>query len=365
MRVSALILTSLLAVVAAAPAMADRIKDIASVAGVRDNQLVGYGLVVGLDGTGDRAPFTNQTFSNMMAQFGITIPEGVDPRLRNVAAVSIHATLPAFARPGQAIDVTVSSLGNAGSLRGGSLLLAPLKGADGNVYAVAQGNLLVGGFGAQGADGSSITVNVPSAGRIPSGAIVEREVRSGFNEGDFLTFNLHRADFTTAMRMAEAINDMLGPGSAYALDAGSVRVTAPRDSNQRVTFLSVLENIEVQQGEGRAKVIVNSRTGTIVIGQHVRITPVAITHGNLTVTIDNTLQVAQPEPFTDGETAVVPDTEIAIEEEENRMFLFGPTITLEDVVAAVNEVGASPSDLMAILEAMKQAGALNAELIVI
>lgn len=346
-------------------AAADRIKDIASVAGVRDNQLVGYGLVVGLDGTGDRAPFTNQTFSNMMAQFGITIPEGVDPRLRNVAAVSIHATLPAFARSGQTIDVTVSSLGNASSLRGGSLLLAPLRGADGNTYAVAQGNLLVGGFGAQGADGSSITVNVPSAGRIPSGAIVEREVASGFNEGDYLTFNLHRADFTTATRMAQTINDMLGPNSAYAMDAGSVRVTAPRDSNQRVSFLAVLENLEVEQGEGRARVIVNSRTGTIVIGQHVRISPVAITHGNLTVTINQTLQVAQPAPFTEGEAVVVPDAEIDIDEEENRMFLFGPTATLEDVVTAVNEVGASPSDLMAILEAMKQAGALNAELIVI
>lgn len=344
---------------------ADRIKDLANVQGVRDNQLVGYGLVVGLDGSGDRAPFTNQTFRNMMEQFGITIPEGEDPRLRNVAAVSVHATLPPFSKPGQQIDITVSSIGNADSLRGGSLLLTPLRGPDGQTYAMAQGSLVVSGFGAEGEDGSSIQVNMTTAGRIPNGAIVERGVSSTFSQGDHLTFNLLRPDFTTARRMSETINDLLGPGAASAIDAASVRVTAPRDPNQRVSFISVLENLEVTPGEESAKVIINSRTGTIVVGQHVRIEPVAITHGNLTVTIDNALQVSQPEGFTDGETVVVPDTEITIDEGDNRMFLFGGTVTLNDIVDAVNRVGAAPGDLMAILEALKSAGALKAELIVI
>ncbi|HET8902932.1 MAG TPA: flagellar basal body P-ring protein FlgI [Saccharospirillum sp.] len=344
---------------------ADRIKDLANVQGVRDNQLVGYGLVVGLDGSGDRTPFTNQTFRNMMEQFGITIPEGEDPRLRNVAAVSVHATLPPFSKPGQQIDITVSSIGNADSLRGGSLLLTPLRGPDGQTYAMAQGSLVVSGFGAEGEDGSSIQVNMTTAGRIPNGAIVERGVSSTFSQGDHLTFNLLRPDFTTARRMSETINDLLGPGAASAIDAASVRVTAPRDPNQRVSFISVLENLEVTPGEESAKVIINSRTGTIVVGQHVRIEPVAITHGNLTVTIDNALQVSQPEGFTDGETVVVPDTEITIDEGDNRMFLFGGTVTLNDIVDAVNRVGAAPGDLMAILEALKSAGALKAELIVI
>ncbi|GGX50566.1 flagellar basal body P-ring protein FlgI [Saccharospirillum salsuginis] len=354
-----------IAVLLCGAAQADRIKDLSSVQGVRNNQLVGYGLVVGLSGTGDRAPFTNQTFRNMMEQFGITIPQGEDPRLRNVAAVSVHATLPPFSKPGQEIDVTVSSIGNADSLRGGSLLLTPLRGPDGQTYAVAQGNLVVSGFGAEGQDGSSISVNVQSAGRIPSGAIVERGVENTFSQGDYLTFNLHRPDFTTAKRMAATINDLLGPDAAYAVDAASVRVTAPRDPNQRVSFISVLENLDVTPGEESAKVIINSRTGTIVVGKHVRVEPVAITHGNLTVTIDNQLNVSQPEPLSEGETVVVPDTDIEIDEGDNRMFLFGPTVTLNDIVNAVNEVGAAPGDLMAILEALKSAGALKAELIVI
>ena len=354
-----------IAVLLCGAAYADRIKDLSSVQGVRNNQLVGYGLVVGLSGTGDRAPFTNQTFRNMMEQFGITIPQGENPRLRNVAAVSVHATLPPFSKPGQEIDVTVSSIGNADSLRGGSLLLTPLRGPDGQTYAVAQGNLVVSGFGAEGQDGSSISVNVQSAGRIPSGAIVERGVENTFSQGDYLTFNLHRPDFTTAKRMATVINDLLGPDAAYAVDAASVRVTAPRDPNQRVSFISVLENLDVTPGEESAKVIINSRTGTIVVGKHVRVEPVAITHGNLTVTIDNQLNVSQPEPLSGGETVVVPDTDIQIDEGDNRMFLFGPTVTLNDIVNAVNEVGAAPGDLMAILEALKSAGALKAELIVI
>lgn len=355
----------LLLCLASTVAVADRIKDLAAVQGVRNNQLVGYGLVVGLGGTGDRAPFTNQTFRNMMEQFGITIPEGQDPRLRNVAAVSVHATLPPFSRPGQEIDITVSSIGNADSLRGGSLLLTPLRGPDGQVYAVAQGNLVVGGFGAEGQDGSRISVNVQSAGRIPNGAIVERSVESAFSQGDYLTFNLHQPDFTTARRMAQVINDLLGPGAANAQDAASIRVTAPRDPNQRVSFISVLENLEVQPGETAARVIINSRTGTIVVGQHVRIDPVAITHGNLTVTVDNQLEAVQPEAFAGGETVVVPDTQIDIDQGDGRMFLFGDTVTLNDIVNAVNQVGAAPGDLMAILEALKSAGALRAELIVI
>ncbi|MHA7879499.1 MAG: flagellar basal body P-ring protein FlgI [Saccharospirillum sp.] len=359
------IISLLLLCIMSTVAVADRIKDLAGVQGVRNNQLVGYGLVVGLSGTGDRAPFTNQTFRNMMEQFGITIPEGEDPRLRNVAAVSVHATLPPFSRPGQEIDITVSSIGNADSLRGGSLLLTPLRGPDGQVYAVAQGNLVVGGFGAEGQDGSSISVNVQSAGRIPNGAIVERSVDSAFSQGDYLTFNLHQPDFTTARRMAEVINDLLGPGAASALDAASIRVTAPRDPNQLVSFISVLENLEVDPGETAARVIINSRTGTIVVGQHVRIDPVAITHGNLTVTVDNQLDAVQPEAFGEGETVVVPDTQIDIDQGDGRMFLFGDTVTLNDIVNAVNQVGAAPGDLMAILEALKSAGALRAELIVI
>jgi flagellar P-ring protein precursor FlgI len=344
---------------------AERIKDLSSVQGVRNNQLVGYGLVVGLDGTGDKAPFTNQTFRNMMEQFGITIPEGEDPKLKNVAAVSVHATLPPFAKPGQEIDITVSSIGNAKSLRGGSLLLTPIRGADGKTYAVAQGNMMVSGFGAEGEDGSSIKVNIQSTGRIPNGAIVERAVPNAFSQGDFLTFNLHRPDFTTAKHMQEVINDLLGPDAAYAVDAASVRVTAPRDANQRVSFLSVLENLEITPGQEAARVIINSRTGTIVVGQHVTIEPVAITHGDLTVTITNDLEAVQPEGLSAGETVVVPDTQVGVEEEKDPMFLFGPTVTLSDLVDAVNDVGAAPGDLMAILEALKSAGALKAELIVI
>jgi len=349
-------------------AHADRLKDIASVAGVRSNQLVGYGLVVGLDGTGDQTsqtPFTIQTFKNMMNQFGITMPDGVTPQLKNVAAVSVHADLPPFTKMGKTIDVTVSSIGNAKSLRGGSLLMTPLKGVDGQVYAIAQGNLVVGGFGAEGSDGSKITVNVPSVGRIPSGALIEREVSNPFANGQSLVFNLHQADFTTAKRVSDTINRLLGPGNAFALDAASIKVTAPEDRSQRVTFLSVLENLEVEPGEAAAKVIINSRTGTIVIGQNVKVSPAAISHGSLTVSITENPEVDQPEPFGEGQTVVVEDTEIEITEETNRMFLFEPGVTLSEIVRAVNQVGAAPGDLMAILEALKQAGALRAQIVVI
>lgn len=344
---------------------AQRIKDMTSVSGVRSNQLVGYGLVVGLDGTGDKAPFTNQTFNNMMNEFGISIPPGTDPKLKNVAAVSLTASLPPFAKPGQSIDVTISSIGNSKSLRGGTLLFAPLRGADGQIYAVAQGNLVVGGFGASGADGSKITVNVPSVGRIPNGATVERSVADGFSRGDSFVLNLNIPDFTTSKRLADRINNLLGPETAYSMDATSVRVSAPRDPSQRVSFLSLIENLDVTPGEAVAKVIINSRTGTIVIGKHVQIQPVAVTHGSLTVTVKENIEVTQPGALANGETAVVPQTDINIDQENNRMFVFAPGVSLDDLVKAVNEVGAAPGDLMAILEALKQAGALNAELIVI
>ncbi|MEC7546157.1 MAG: flagellar basal body P-ring protein FlgI [Pseudomonadota bacterium] len=347
-------------------AQAERIKDITSISGVRSNQLIGYGLVVGLDGTGDKAPFTTQTFRNMMNEFGITLPQGTDPKLKNVAAVSVTAELPPFSKPGQRVDVTVSSLGNAKSLRGGSLLFTPLKGADGSIYAVAQGNLVVGGFGAEGNDGSSITVNVPSVGRIPNGATVEQAVPSSFGRGDSLIFNLDQPDFTTARSMTDKINDLLGPGTAEALDATSIRVSAPRDTSQRVAYLSVIENLEIETGTERAKIIINSRTGTIVMGKKVQIEPVAVTHGSLTVTITEDFEVAQPNALAEGETVVVPQTNINIDDGgDSRMFKFGPGVTLDDIVKAVNEIGAAPGDLMAILEAMKQAGALKAELIVI
>ncbi|MFL1452913.1 flagellar basal body P-ring protein FlgI [Marinobacter sp. GN3S48] len=351
--------------VVASPVLADRLKDLARIKGVRNNQLVGYGLVVGLDGTGDKAPFTNQTFRNMMNQFGITLPEGVNPNLANVAAVTVSATLPPFAKPGQELDITVSSIGNADSLRGGTLLMAPLKGADDQIYAMAQGSLVVGGFGAQGQDGSRITVNVPSVGRIPNGATIEREVISPFSKGDTITFNLLRADFTTARRVVEAINNTLGPDMAYAHDATSVSVKAPRDADQRVSFLSILENIEVDPAQDAAKVVINSRTGTIVVGQNVKVSPAAVTHGNLTVTIEENPEVVQPNPFAGGETAVEPNTQIAVTEDPARMFQFGPAVTLNEIVQAVNQVGAAPGDVMAVLEALKQAGALRAELIVI
>jgi len=359
---------ALLALVLAQPAAAERVKDLASVAGVRSNQLVGYGLVVGLDGSGDQTsqtPFTVQSLKNMLTQFGITVPPGVNLQLKNVAAVSVHAELPPFAKPGQEIDVTVSSIGNAKSLRGGSLLMTPLRGADGNVYAIAQGNLLVGGFGASGADGSSVTVNIPSAGRIPNGATVERMVPSDFLAQDGVFLNLHQPDFTTATRLVQAINDSLGEGTARAIDAVSVRVDAPADPSQRTAFLAHLENLEVDPGQAPAKVIVNSRTGTVVINAHVTVTPAAVSHGSLVVTITEDPFASQPAPFSRGRTVVLPDSSVEVEEETSSMFLFQPGTSLNEIVEAVNRVGAGPGDLVAILQALKRAGALRAELVVI
>ncbi|MGK0500309.1 MAG: flagellar P-ring protein precursor FlgI [Oceanicoccus sp.] len=350
------------------PVNAERLKDIADIAGVRDNPLIGYGLVVGLDGTGDQTtqtPFTTQSFKSMLRQLGVAVPEGQSFQLKNVAAVTIHATLPPFTKPGQKIDITVSSIGNAKSLRGGSLLMSPLKGADSQVYAIAQGELVVGGFGAEGSDGSSITVNIPSVGRIPNGAIVERAIANSFSEGSHLTFNLSRPDFTTARRVSESINELLGPDVARASDATSIHVTAPRDANQRVAFMSLLENIEVTPGHAPARIIINSRTGTIVVGEHVKVRPGAVTHGSLTVTITNTSQASQPNALAGGRTVIVPQTEVSVSQERNRMFAIEEVTTLDELVRAVNEVGAAPGDLMAILEALKQAGALQADLIVI
>ncbi|KFZ36913.1 flagellar P-ring protein FlgI [Shewanella mangrovi] len=344
---------------------AERLKDIADIQGVRDNQLIGYGLVVGLPGTGEKTRYTEQTFMTMLKNFGINLPSGVRPKIKNIAVVAVHADMPPFIKPGQTIDVTVSSLGEAKSLRGGSLLQTFLKGVDGKVYAIAQGSLVVSGFSADGMDGSKVVNNTPTVGRIPNGAIVEREVPSPFGTGDYLTFNLHDADFTTAKRTAEAINNLLGPGIARALDASSIQVTAPRDVSQRVAYLSTLENIQVEQADEAAKVIVNSRTGTIVVGKDVRLLPAAITHGGLTVTIAESPQVSQPNALANGNTAVTQNSNINVSQADRRMFMFNPGTTLDELVRAVNMVGAAPSDVLAILEALKVAGALHGQLIVI
>ena len=345
---------------------AERIKDIAEIQGVRSNPLVGYGLVVGLDGTGEQTAYTIQAFKTMLKRFGITLPANVTPKLKNIAAVAIHAEMKAFIKPGQTIDVTVSSLGDAKSLRGGALLMTPLTGIDGQIYAIAQGNLVVGGFGTSGADGSSITVNIPTVGRIPNGAIIEREIKSAFGAGNSLTLNLHRPDFTTAKRVADSINLLVGPGTALPLDGGSIKVSAPIDPSQRVMYLATLENLQITEAEGQAKVVVNSRTGTIVMGKNVRVSQVAVAHGNLIVSVKENINVSQPEPFArQGETVVTPDTTINITQENARMFMVQEGIKLEDIVNSINAVGTAPGDLMAILEALKEAGALHAELVVI
>ncbi|EOU2463714.1 flagellar basal body P-ring protein FlgI [Vibrio navarrensis] len=363
MKKFTLILISLFMTVTSAQAA--RIKDVSQVAGVRSNQLVGYGLVSGLPGTGESTPFTEQSFNAMLQNFGIQLPAGTKPKIKNVAAVMVTAELPPFSKPGQQIDITVSSIGSAKSLRGGTLLQTFLKGLDGQVYAVAQGNLVVSGFSAEGADGSKIVGNNPTVGIISSGAMVEREVPTPFGRGDFITFNLLESDFTTAQRMADAVNNFLGPQMASAVDAMSVRVRAPRDISQRVAFLSAIENLEFDPADGAAKIIVNSRTGTIVVGKHVRLKPAAVTHGGMTVAIKENLSVSQPNSFAGGETVVVPNSDISVTEEEGKMFKFEPGLTLDDLVRAVNQVGAAPSDLMAILQALKQAGAIEGQLIII
>lgn len=353
----------------ATPTQAERIKDIAGIAGVRSNQLVGYGLVVGLDGSGDQviqAPFTIQSLKSMLAQLGVNVPANVNPQLKNIATVMVTAELPPFTKPGQTIDITVSSLANAKSLRGGQLLMTPLKGPDGETYAIAQGSMIVSGFGAEGSDGSSVTVNVPSAGRIPNGAIVERGVPTPFGTEPVMVMNLNSPDFTTAQRVATSINTSMGEGTAKPMDAVSIQVLAPRDPADKVAFVSILENLQVDPAAAAAKVVVNSRNGTIVIGDSVRVERAAVAHGNLTVTIAENINVSQPGAFAGaGQTAITPDSEVSLAEENARMFLLEPGITLQELVTAVNKVGAAPGDLIAILEALQQAGALRAQLIVI
>jgi flagellar P-ring protein FlgI len=350
------------------PAGADRIKDIATVGGVRSNQLVGYGLVVGLDGTGDQttqAPFTIQSIENMLQRFGVTIPPNTNPQLKNVAAVTVTADLPPFAKAGQTLDVTVGTIGNAASLRGGDLIMTPLRGADGQIYAIAQGSVIVSGFGVNGKDGSRISLNVPSSGRIPNGASVEREVPVHFSADPHLMINLNTPDFTTAAHVAAAINKTFGADTAEALDAVSIKVVAPVNPNQRISYLASLEVVDVDPGEAPARVIVNSRTGTVVISSHVRVMAAAVAHGSLSVTITERQDVSQPAPFSQGQTVVTPHSSIDVQQADARMFVFQAGVNLDEIVRAVNQVGAAPGDLVAILEALREAGALRAELVVI
>jgi len=352
--------------VLAAPASADRIKDLGEFQGIRSNQLTGYGVVVGLPGTGDdNLEYTVQSLKAVASRFGLQLPATANPGMKNAAVVMITAELPPFAKPGQRLDITVASMGKAKSLRGGSLILTPMLGADGQIYAMAQGNLAVGGLGAEGADGSKIVVNIPSSGRIPEGATVERAVATGFDTAPTLTFNLARADFTTAQNVAAAINKTLGGGVAQALDAVSVAVRAPPGADVRTALMSTIENLDATAAEPSAKVIVNARTGTVVINNAVRVGPAAVTHGKLTVRIDENQRISQPAPFSQGQTALEQKSGVAVDEEKKPMFLLNPGPKLADVVKAVNAIGASPADLVAILEALKEAGALKAELIVL
>ncbi len=348
-------------------AAAERLKDLASVAGVRDNQLVGYGLVVGLDGSGDQTtqtPFTVQSIVNMLGNMGVTLPPGTNLQLKNVAAVMVTASLPPFPRPGQQLDITVSSIGNAKSLRGGTLVMTPLKGADGQVYAMAQGNMLVGGAGASAA-GSSQTINHLSAGRVPGGATVERSVPTMLGQGEYVTFELNDNDFGTARRVVDAINLATAAGTAQALDARSIQVRAPLDSTDRVAFLGKLENLEVTPAQQAAKVIVNSRTGSVVMNQSVTLQNVAVAHGNLTVTIDVEPVISQPAPFSRGETVVTQRGAVDIRQDGGIVHNVRAAANLAEVVKTLNALGATPMDLVSILQAMKAAGSLRAELEVI
>lgn len=349
------------------PAQAERIKELASIQGIRNNQLVGYGLVVGLDGTGDQTtqtPFTVRSIISMLQNMGINLPPGTNLQLKNVAAVMVTANLPPFAKNGQTLDVTVSSIGNAKSLRGGTLLMTPLKGADGQVYAMAQGNLLVGGAGAS-AGGSSVQVNHLSVGRIAGGATVEREVPTDVGQGPFIHLELNQADFTTASRVVEAINRHLGPGTAVALDGRRIQVAAPQDSNQRVAFISRVENISVSPGEDVARVILNARTGSIVMNKEVKLDTVAVAHGNLSVVISSEPLVSQPNALSQGQTVTAEQANIEIKEKKGELVMMRAGASLGEVVKALNAVGASPQDLLAILQAMKAAGALKADLEII
>ena len=350
----------------AAPAHAERIKDLGTFQGVRPNQLTGYGIVVGLAGTGDDSlDYATQGMKGVVSRFGLTLPQGINPALKNAAAVLVTADLPAFAKPGQRLDVTVSALGKAKSLRGGTLIMTPLRGADNEIYGMAQGNLAVGGLGVSGADGSQVSVNIPSAGRIPGGATVERAVATGFDTAPTLTFNLSEADLTTALRVADGINRTFGDHRAKATDAVSVSIDAAPGATDRVMMMGLIENIEVSPADAPAKVIVNARTGTVVINGAVKIHPAAIAHGKITVSVNESPRVVQPAPFSQGQTAVEQSSSISIDQEKRPMINFKGGASLADIVKAVNAIGASPADMVAILEALKQAGALKAELVVL
>ncbi len=348
-------------------AEAARIKEVSSVAGVRANQLSGYGLVVGLDGTGDmttQAPFTTQSLISMLQQLGVTIPPGTSLQLRNVAAVMVTASLPPYAMPGQAVDVNVSSIGNAKSLRGGTLVSTPLKGVDGQIYALAQGNLVIGGAGAS-ANGSKVTINQLSSGRVPAGATIERAVPNGALQGDSLQLAMHASDYHTASAVAAAINHAKGAGTAVAVDARMVRVVMPAEAERRVAFLADIENLQVQLAKPAAKVILNARTGSVVLNESVTLGACAVAHGNLSVTISTTPSVSQPGPLANGRTVVTEQSDISISAGSKAMLEMPAGVRLSDVVKALNAMGATPQDLLVILQAMKSAGALLAEIEVI
>ncbi|UTA81682.1 flagellar basal body P-ring protein FlgI [Halomonas sp. XH26] len=361
--------TALFAVscVLAMPAAAERVRELSSFAGVRDNQLVGYGLVVGLDSTGDQttqAPFTSQSLTNMLSQLGVTVPAGTNLQLRNVAAVMVTADLPPFSRPGQRLDIVVSSIANARSLRGGTLLMTPLKGADGDTYAIAQGNMLVGGAGAQ-SGGSSVQINQQASGRIPNGALVEREVPLNLGgNGGRLELQLNESDFGTVQRMVTAINNEFGQSVAYARNGRVIALDGPMDENARVNFMARVENVQVTPMEAPARVVLNARTGSVVMNSAVTLRQAAVAHGNLSIMIDTQFGVSQPAPFGEGETVVVPNTDIEIEQQEAFLQIVEGA-QLNEVVNALNALGATPQDLMSILEALKASGSLRAELEVI
>jgi flagellar P-ring protein precursor FlgI len=365
-----------LAFATAMPAWADRVKDLATVAAQRSNQLIGFGLVVGLQGTGDDAsvPFTTQSMKAMLAQMGVRIDGPLSDfeqaasasriDIKNAAAVMVTADLPGFAKPGQRIDVNVSAIGKATNLRGGNLILTAMRGVDGEIYALAQGALTATGIDAAAA-GSKVAIGVPTAGRIPSGAIVERMVETPFEKSEFLVLNLRDNDFSTSSAIVSAINSKFGPDVAQAVDGTSISVRAPENLNQRVAFMGMLENIEVTPAEPNARVVINSRTGTVVINRAVRVTAAAVSHGTISVAITATNEVSQPNPLSQGQTVEVQNADIAVTEPKNPMFLFKPGVDLRDIVDAVNQVGASPSALIAILEALKSSGSLRAELVII
>ena len=348
------------------PAEAVPLMDLVDIEGVRGNQLIGYGLVVGLDGTGDKnqVKFTSHSVANMIKQFGINLPANVDPKLKNVAAVTITATVPPSYGPGQTVDVTVSSLGDAKSLRGGQLLMTPLQGVDGEVYALAQGALVVGGVNAEGASGSKVAINTSNSGLIPNGATVERVIPTDFAARPDVVLNLRDPSFQTVSHIVDAVDERFGKGTATALNATKISLRAPVSSNQRMSFMAMLERLDVEQGRERPKVVFNSRTGTVVVGEGVRVKAAAVAHGSLTVTISERPQVSQPNAFSGGQTAVVPQSDVAVEQDRKAMFEWPEGASLESIINTINSLGATPDDVMSILQSLERAGALNAELIV-